>query len=343
MIEVSAVVQDEYLNNLFFDKMMPQVRPENINIPRDDGNICFHDFKKKLLLNGININTYDLIKKKTDIEIHFHFNFSSKSQHKFKYCVWPEAEEIYKLNNSNQLKKNYNKIFTTFDNHVDNVKFFQIKYPIHFKIIKNYGFEKRKKLSCLISSNKNLSVYSKFSGYSERVKLINWFDKNFNEDFSLYGVGWDSFFSSNYYMNRYVSKIIKKFKKKNLKIYKGIAVSKTEVYQSHRFAFCYENVLDKPGYFCELIFDAMNNGYVPIYRGCNNIDKYIPENCFIDQRNFKNNFEIYEFIKNMKEDIFVEYQKNINSFLESKKKNIFTVDFFSNEIIKHIKKDLSKN
>ena len=77
--------------------------------------------------------------------------------------------------------KNYNKIFTTFDNHVDNVKFFQIKYPIHFKIIKNYGFEKRKKLSCLISSNKNLSVYSKFSGYSERVKLINWFDKNFNE------------------------------------------------------------------------------------------------------------------------------------------------------------------
>ena len=73
MIEVSAVVQDEYLNNLFFDKMMPQVRPENINIPRDDGNICFHDFKKKLLLNGININTYDLIKKKNRYRNPFSF------------------------------------------------------------------------------------------------------------------------------------------------------------------------------------------------------------------------------------------------------------------------------
>jgi len=341
MIEVAAVVQDEYLNNLFFDKKMPQVTPEGAIISRDDDNICFFNFKKKLFLNGININTYDLIKKKADIEIHFHFNFSRKSRHDLKYCVWPEAEEIYKLNNFNQLKKNYNKIFTTFDKDVDNIKFFQIKYPINFKMIKNFGFEKRKKLSCLISSNKNLSVFSKSSGYSERVKLINWFDKNFSEDFSLYGIGWDNFFSSNYYMNRYVSKFIKRFKKKKMPIYKGLAASKSEVYQSHKFAFCYENIFDKPGYFCELIFDAMNNGCVPIYRGCDNIQKYIPENCFIDRRNFKNNYEVYKFIKTMKENIFVEYQKNIQLYLESNQKHIFTIDFYSDEIIRHIKKDLS--
>ena len=51
---------------------------------------------------------------------------------------------------------------------------------------------------------------------------------------------------------------------------------------------------------------------------------------------------LYYYFKS-KEDIFAEYQKNINSFLESKKKHIFTVDFFANEIIKHVKKDLSKN
>ena len=29
--------------------------------------------------------------------------------------------------------------------------------------------------------------------------------------------------------------------------------SKTEVYQDHKFSICFENVINKPGYFCELM------------------------------------------------------------------------------------------
>ena len=49
----------------------------------------------------------------------------------------------------------------------------------------------------------------------------------------------------------------------------------------------------------------------------------------------------YKFIKTMKENIFVEKQKNIQLYLESNQKHIFTIDFYSDEIIRHIKKDLS--
>ena len=46
MIEVSAVVQQDYTKNLFFDSKMPQVIPNKISIPRDDNNECFKIFKK---------------------------------------------------------------------------------------------------------------------------------------------------------------------------------------------------------------------------------------------------------------------------------------------------------
>ena len=127
MLEVAAVVQSEYKNNLFFDHKMPQVMPNNKPIARDDMNSCFKELKKIFFKNGININTYDLVDmKKTDLEIYFHYNFKKKKNSKIKYCVWPEAPEIYNRNNYNQLKKDFDKVFTSFDEYVDDKKLFKI-------------------------------------------------------------------------------------------------------------------------------------------------------------------------------------------------------------------------
>jgi len=78
-----------------------------------------------------------------------------------------------------------------------------------------------------------------------------------------------------------------------------------------------------------------------VYRGCSNILDYIPENSFIDLRNFKNNQEIFNFIKKMKENEYIDYQLNIKKFLDNEKNKTFSIEFFSNQIIKHIKKDFS--
>ena len=341
MIEVSAVVQQDYTKNLFFDSKMPQVIPNKISIPRDDNNECFKIFKKKLFENGININTHDLVdQSKIDLEIFFHFNFNVKKKKNIKYCVWPEAPEIYPRNASSQIDKDFNKIFTTFDNDVDNKKFFPIKYPINFRNSINPKFNERKKLCCILSSNKTLSVNSSNSGYSERVKIIKWFEKYNPLDLSLYGVGWNGYFSSNYYLNRYFRRLINKIYKKKISVYQGVAISKSEIYQNHKFSICYENVLGKSGYFCELIFDSMNNGCIPVYLGSSNITEYIPQNCFIDRRNFTNNQELLNYLKNFKEGDYNDMQDNINNFLKEQTNQIFSVEFFANQIIKHIKIDL---
>ena len=319
---------------------MPQVVPNNIPVPRDDDNKCYKNFKENLFKNGININTSDLVDvNKIDLEIHFHYNFKRKNNSKIKYCIWPEAPEIYPRNNLYQLAKDFDKIFTTFDNDIDNKKFFKIKCPIDFKDFKVNTFENRSKFCCILTSNKNLSKYSNISGYSERVKIIKWFEKNHPKDLSLYGVGWDKFFSSNYYLNRYFSKLVKNMFKKKYYVYKGIAESKTEVYQDHKFSICFENVINKPGYFCELIFDSLNNGCLPVYLGCSNVSDYIPDNCFIDRRNFLSNEELFKFLKSISKKEYDQYQENIKYFLKDQKNKMFSVEFFSNQIIKQIKKD----
>ena len=64
MIEISAIVENEYKNNLFFKSDMSHNYTNNIHMPRDDNNFCFKNFKKILSENQININTYDLVDKK---------------------------------------------------------------------------------------------------------------------------------------------------------------------------------------------------------------------------------------------------------------------------------------
>ena len=69
-------------------------------------------------------------------------------------------------------------------------------------------------------------------------------------------------------------------------------------------------------------------GCVPIYWGANNIEDYIPKNCFIDRRDFSSNEQLYAFIKNMKKEEYESYLENIQNFLESEKAQLFSVDTF---------------
>ena len=84
----------------------------------------------------------------------------------------------------------------------------------------------------------------------------------------------------------------------------------------------------------------MNNGCIPVYLGSSNITEYIPQNCFIDRRNFTNNQELLNYLKNFKEEDYNDMQDNINNFLKVQTNQIFSVEFFANQIIKHIKIDL---
>jgi hypothetical protein len=120
------------------------------------------------------------------------------------------------------------------------------------------------------------------------------------------------------------------------KSYKGEVESKEDVFKKYKFAICYENAKDIPGYITEKIFDCLFAGCIPIYLGADNIQSYIPENCYIDQRKFDSIESVYDFITNIDEEKYNQYIDNIEEFIASDKSHIFRTDYFSKTLIDNI-------
>ena len=59
-----------------------------------------------------------------------------------------------------------------------------------------------------------------------------------------------------------------------------------------------------------------------------NITSYIPKECFIAREDFKTNEELYEFMKNMKKEQYLEYIKNIQTYLGSEKAQLYSSENF---------------
>jgi hypothetical protein len=142
----------------------------------------------------------------------------------------------------------------------------------------------------LVVINSNLKPVS-YSGelYSKRIEAMA--DLACVNAVDLYGRGWDKWWSRNamwlpYWRNKSALK----------SIYKGSCVSKYEVMSKYNFALCFENMAMK-GYVTEKIFDCLYSGTVPIYLGAKDIKSLIPENCYIDYRNYSSALHMWEHIQ----------------------------------------------
>ena len=127
-----------------------------------------------------------------------------------------------------------------------------------------------------------------------------------------------------------------------LSMYKGAipgshsGTAKINTLQKYRFCFCSEHTLGLQGYITEKIFDCFAAGCVPIYEGASNIEIYIPKECFIDTRDFKNTEDIYLFIKNMSKETHELYIKNIQKFLNSEQVKLFSKEHFNDTLYEAI-------
>ena len=306
---------------------------------RDDKNIGLTKLKILLKKKNIFINTHDLYKNTDEVsfELHFYGNFQKQFNTK-TFCIMPEAPEIDKMCKIDILLKKYDKIFTNIDDDVDNKKVFKINAHQTTKAF-SVG-KKRNKLCCIISSNKNLNSYNKNSGYTQRVNLIKWFANNSPGDLDIYGKDWNRFFFKNYYLNRIFLFLQKKlnFYKKVSSQFRGTVSNKEKILKKYKFNICFENVINKKGYFTGIIFDSFNSGCVPVYLGCKNVDKYIPDNCYIDMRKFNNFSDLHNYLKKLNEYQYISYQLNIKKFLKSKMMKKFHYKNFNNTILLHLTK-----
>ena len=229
--------------------------------------------------------------------------------------LW-EAPAVMPENWNLELHNKFNIIFTWNDKFIDNKKYFKIYWPQTdiFPDIEKFSFSE-KKLLVNISMNKNSKHRNEL--YSERLLSIKYFEKNYFDQFDLYGYGWTI---------------------KDFNSYKGTVKNKWDVMPKYKFALCYENISDESGLITEKIFDCFRCNCVPIYWGALNVQDFIPKNTFIDRRLFNNNEELAYFINNISEKEYNDYLNNINNFLKSNSFYQFLPENYFNILKQHLNK-----
>lgn len=261
--------------------------------------------------------------------------------HKPLYLIALESPLITPRSYDEVCHKLFQKVFTWSDDLVkkDPTKYVKINYSYNMpqKIKKNIAL--KEKLCCIISGNKKVSYKNEL--YSERLKAIEWFEKNYPEDFDLYGIGWESYRFNGPKIIRALNRIKPLTKllafASNRPSYRGKVERKKHTLERYKFSICYENAKDINGYITEKIFDCFFAGCVPIYWGANNITDHIPKECFIDKREFKNYEELYEYIKNISDGKYLEYLDAIEEFFNSEKAYQFSSNKFTKTILQQFK------
>lgn len=197
------------------------------------------------------------------------------------------------------------KVTTWVDSLVDHKKYHKMYYPVHHDMIADTVPFEHKKLATMIAFNKNSSHPQQL--YTERQRLVEFFEHNHPEDFDIFGSFWPQHYRT----------------------FKGAVKAKVDVLKQYKFAFAYENIKDVPGYVTEKIFDVFWAGTVPVYWGANNIEQYVPKQCFIDRNDFNSNEELYQYLKSMTKETYEQYILNIKNYLASEQAQLFNAHHFA--------------
>lgn len=335
MIYANIYAEGHSQNSLFADK-----DPVNFYGPT----YTFRLIRNYFSNYGVELNTADLNQnKQVAFEIYSEgqsLNFNNLP----KFFLAQENPTINLLNQDIQYCQKFAKVFA-WDLRVANQENgVWLMVPNEIKLYEFNSYCDRKIFSSLINSNKRFPVASEDDLYEERFTLIEWYQKNSPQDFSLYGRGWDkpkaAFTRKDKVLRRIKRLASQFFGYRPFPSYQGSVADKGDIYQNSKFAYCYENTKNLENYITEKIFDAMMYGCIPIYWGAQNVLDFIPKECFIDRRNFDNHKSLHKYLKNMSKEKYSSYQRAINNFLRSEKILPFKAETYADCVVKEIVKDL---
>jgi alpha(1,3/1,4) fucosyltransferase len=221
------------------------------------------------------------------------------------YLVAFEPPSVLPKMYSQKVLALFDKMLTWNDSLVDRKKTEKFYYPCQKPFVGSSIPFSKKRLLTMICGNKSSSHPHEL--YSERRKVIQYFEKHRQYDFQFFGRGWQ---------------------KQEFSTWGGSVESKLTTLQKFRFSICYENICDIDGYITEKIFDCFEAGSVPIYWGARNIKKHIREGCFISREDFATFDDLVHYLANMDEKVYNTYLHNIQSYLQSEKAKKFTRENF---------------
>ncbi|MBU4348995.1 hypothetical protein KJ830_07655 [bacterium] len=324
MTKATLFTSSFYLNNRIFD-MSDKISNTN------DCLYGFYVLKVKFRERGIDLSTQDInAPLKSQFIIYSEMpKLKNIISHKNSYLLMFESKIVKPDNWNMKNHKHFKKIFTWDDNLVDGKKYFKINYAHKIPMTLDYDMSKKEKLCTMVASHKFKKHPLEL--YTERIKAIRWFEQNHPEDFDLYGIGWDrhNFKNALTRLNRF--RFLTKLLRPECPSFKGPAPSR-EILPKYKFAICYENARNIPGYITEKIFNCFFAGCVPVYWGAPNVTEYIPKNTFIDKRNFSSYEELYKYLKNMSDREYMAYLDAIKDFVQSERIYPFTAECFADTL-----------
>jgi hypothetical protein len=177
--------------------------------------------------------------------------------------------------------------------------------------------------------------------YSERIRAIRWFENNHPSEFDLYGTLWDRRWFRGPFsrLNLLLSPLYRRFPAigacKQFPSYRGTVPRKRDVLRLYRFSICYENAVF-PGYITEKPFDCWFAGCIPVYLGAPDVSSFIPDNTYIDKRNFPNYKDLYHYMKTLSPAEYQAYLAAIESFVNSDAIHPFSAEGFADTMIRHL-------
>jgi alpha(1,3/1,4) fucosyltransferase len=201
-------------------------------------------------------------------------------------------------------------------------------------------FSQRKIFSCLINANKAFKTYLSSDLYLERILTIRWYECYAPDMFQLYGQGWDKSTPAFNFLGK-LKRIIprvktKLFGSKPYPSFAGEVADKSDVLRFSKYSYCYENCNDLNNYITEKLFDSLVCGCVPVYWGAGNVDEFIPSDCFIDRRQFKDTAAVHAYLVAITEAQYTQYQTNIINFLKSDTAKKFSAASVVATIVKNV-------
>ena len=266
--------------------------------------------------------------RESDIYLSFnhHEKFFSKIGNRINNRILIAQEPLHKANFSNKVFKKYTKVLSWNDLLIDGTRVEKITaQPIIKLRIDKISIENRK-LMTNISMNKKSNVKGEL--YSERLKAIEIAEKNLQNDFEFYGVGWNK--------PNTIFENLNLIKYKEFKSYKGEISNKYETLRQYKFSLCFENTRLMRGYISEKIFDCFQCGVIPLYWGAPNVADYIPPETFIWREDYKTTEDMLLYVKSMSADEINYKLDCIDKFLKSEKMSLFWEDTYVDKIISTI-------
>lgn len=311
-------------------------------INSDNRMLFFLELKKRFEDLGYSLNTQDINTiDESKIAIYQQIPNKKNLIKNNSYLFLLESDTVTKKNWDKNLHKDFKKIFTY--KLIDDDKYVQIfnSYSFNRPILLEPKLNFK---SVMICSNKKSTGKNEL--YSTRLNFVRYMNKYFRNNFDLFGVGWNDYSvyvdERNYKsISRIFDFVFKKFNrllKINFKpyfVYKGTVSDKNKILQNYDFSICIENTKEE-NFITSIIFESMLNSSIPIYKGATNINKYVPENCYIDFDKFSNIKKLYKFINSLTYDDIMKYKKNIYNYIKNNRHEKFTSNYTIKKIIKNM-------